>query len=184
MELFVNFAFHFFFFGYIAFWIVMITFIQLTGCTPKEYVEFKKQEAASRAFGAWKMGFIAPRGLHYIDAIESQSFYLFEVAKWERLQVFHHVDEEWYDIDSDALRGYVRINKEGVIGFSNGRHLVETKYRIMLRVNEGGPCYILDPSLKKGERNTWHERWKPYRVERKVHQRQQWPSRWEGTSLI
>lgn len=156
----------------------------ILGCSILEYVENKKIEAENKAYAAWKLGFIAPRGLAYIDSIASQPFYLFEVAKWENLQVFHHVDEEWYDIGAPALRGLVEINKEGVIGFSKGRHLVESKCRTMIRVSQQGPCYILDPSLKKGERNTWHERWKPYRVERKVHQRQQWPSRWEGASLI
>ena len=156
----------------------------ILGCSILEHIENKKIEAANRAYAAWKMGFIAPRNLAYIDSIKSQPFHLFEVAKWERVQVYHHVDQEWYDIGALALRGLVRINKEGIIGLSKGRHLIESKCRIMLRINEGGPCYILDPAIKKGGRNTWHERWKPVRVERRLHQRQQWPSRWEGSTLI
>jgi hypothetical protein len=166
----------------IIFYIAFFTQYLFLGCSILEFIENKKIEAENQAFQAWKLGFIAPGKLAYINAIASQPFYLFEVATWERVQVFHHVDEEWYDIGAHALRGYVKINKEGVIGLSKGRHLVESKCRIMIRVNEGGPCYILDPSLKEGERNTWHERYKPYRVERRF-QRQQWPNRWGGTSI-
>jgi hypothetical protein len=131
----------------------------ILGCSILEHIENKKIEAGNRAYAAWKLGFIAPRNLAYINAIASQPFYLFEVAKWENLQVYHHVDGTWYDIDSGNLRGYVKINREGQIGFSKNRHLVESKCRIMLRVSEGGLCYILDPSLRKSERNRWHERW-------------------------
>ncbi len=170
------------FFTFTTLYLAFFSQYLILGCSILEHIENKKIEAENRAYAAWKMGFIAPRNLHYITAIKSQPFYLFEVAKWENLQVYHHVDEEWYDIGAPALDGYVKINKEGAIGLSKGRHLVESKCRIMIRVNEGGPCYILDPSLKEGERNTWHERWKPYRVERRF-QRQQWPNRWGGTSI-
>ena len=170
--------------GFVTFWISMVAFVSLTGCDPKEYISFKKQEAANRAYGAWKLGFIAPRNLHYIDAIQSQSFYLFEVAEWENLQVYHHVDGTWYDIGAPALRGIVKINKQGVIGFSKNRHLVEAKCRIMIRVSDEGPCYILDHNLRKvlGERHSWHERTRPYRVDPKLlHPYHR--NRWGRTSI-
>jgi len=130
--------------------VVLVHFLHISISSFFEFTQSKKRKEASLAKSHWESGFIAPCSTH-----KQNCYYLFEVGKKEKVEVYHHSEDVWYDINDVPS---AKVNKEGTIGLSRGRHLIESRVRVLVRVN--GVCYIVDPSLKReNERDIRHERW-------------------------